>query len=72
MANMFYYCAFIIPEIVDFYVDNNVFWNIQDALDCTIFIKKKWESMAPDPYHESESTSLQGYLRVWYVIFDLK
>ena len=49
------------------------FWTLRVPLDCTIFYKKQnWGSMAPDPYHESESTSLQGYRRVWYVIFDLK
>ena len=28
--------------------------------------------MPPDPKHGSGSTSLQGYLRAWNVIFDLK
>ena len=28
--------------------------------------------MSADPQHKFESTSLQGYLRAWYVIFYVK
>ena len=40
MANIFYYEK-IILKIVDFYVDNNIFWTTQNEPDCTILIKKK-------------------------------
>ena len=64
---------FIFLNIVDFEGDSNIFWNTQNAPDCTILIERFRGSMPPEPpWHESESTSLQGYLRAWYVIFDVK
>ena len=40
IANNFCYCGFIILKMVDFLIDNNIFWNSQYAPDCTILIKK--------------------------------
>ena len=38
MANSFKYYGFIILKLLIFRVDNNVFWNIQNAQDRNIFI----------------------------------
>ena len=44
----------IIFKIVDLKVDNNVFWNTQNAPDCTIFINKNQDppctNLNPHPY----------------------
>ena len=63
---------------MDIEVDNNVFWYTRSTPDCTILIiiiiKIPGEHALgpPSPQHESESTSLQGYLLAWQVIFDVK
>ena len=50
-----------------------LFWNTQNAADCTILIKEKSGGACPQhPSHESESTSLHGYLCAWYVIYYVK
>ena len=49
MANNFYYCGFIILKMVDFLVDSDVFWNTQNASDCTILIKKNPKEHAIGP-----------------------
>ena len=51
-------CCFIIQKIVDFYVDNNILWNTQNAPDSTIFIIFFWGSMPTDP---APSTSVNQH-----------
>ena len=48
MANNFYYCRELSLKLLIFKVDNNIFHNIQNALDCTIFIQNFQGSMPLD------------------------
>ena len=52
MANNFYYFDL---KMLTFWVDNNVFWDTQNAPYCTILIEKNFRASK----HESESTPLQ-------------
>ena len=72
MMNNFYYCGKLSLKLLIFLFDKNVYWNTQNAPDCTDLTKHFQGIMPRTPQHESESTSLQGYLRAWYVIFDVK
>ena len=39
MANNFYYCGELSLKLLIFKVDNNIFHNTQNSLDCTILIQ---------------------------------
>ena len=51
----------IVLKIVDFHVDNNVFWNTQNAPDCAILIQNFRGSMSPNPLPPSTNLNQHHY-----------
>ena len=72
MANHFYYYAKLSVKNVFMGLIITFFWNTQNAPDCTIQLKKSGVHAPGPPSADLNPTSLQGYLRASYVVFDEK